>query len=68
MLSIINQRVILIGLPQAPASLEWETLYQKYYLSLAYNLQKPPTNGKQGLGPEEMSQTLLAGRKQGNYD
>jgi hypothetical protein len=56
MLSIINQRVIRIGLPRVP------------HLSLVYNLQKPPTNGKQGLGPEEMSQTLLAGKKQGNYD
>jgi hypothetical protein len=34
---------------------------------MAYNLHSPPANGKQGLIPEEMSQTLLT-NKQGTQD
>jgi hypothetical protein len=29
---------------------------------------RPPANGKQGLIPQEMSQTLLTNKKQGNLD
>jgi hypothetical protein len=36
--------------------------------ALAYNLQSLPDNGNQGPIPEEMSQTLLAKKKQGNLD
>ncbi len=32
------------------------------------NLHSPPTNGKQGSIPEEMCQTLLSNKKQGNLD
>jgi hypothetical protein len=32
----------------------------------AYNLQNPPANGKQGLVSEEVSQTLVTNKKQGN--
>jgi hypothetical protein len=32
------------------------------------NLHNPSANGKQGLIPEEMSQTLLTNNKQGNLD
>ncbi len=32
------------------------------------NLHNPPTNGKKGPIPEEMSQTLLTNKKQGNWD
>jgi hypothetical protein len=35
---------------------------------LAQNLHNPPTNGKQGPFPDEMSQTLLTNKKQGNLD
>jgi hypothetical protein len=31
-------------------------------------LHNPPANGKQGPIPEEMSQTLLTNKKQGNLD
>jgi hypothetical protein len=31
-------------------------------------LHTPPANGKQGPIPEEMSQTLLTNKKQGNLD
>jgi hypothetical protein len=37
-------------------------LYRK--LLLAYRLQNPPANGKQGLVAGEMSQTLLINKKQ----
>jgi hypothetical protein len=36
--------------------------------ALTYNLHSPPANGKQGPIPEEMSQTLLTNKKQGNMD
>jgi hypothetical protein len=36
--------------------------------ALAYNLHNPPANGKQGPIPEEISQTLLTNKKQGNLD
>ncbi len=36
--------------------------------TLAFNLHSPPANGKQGPIPEEMSQTLLTIKKQGNLD
>ncbi len=32
------------------------------------NLHNLPANGKQGLIPEEMSQTVLTNKKQGNLD
>jgi hypothetical protein len=32
--------------------------------ALAYHLQNPPANGKQGLITEEISQTLLTNKKQ----
>jgi hypothetical protein len=35
--------------------------------ALAYNLHSTPANGKQGPIPEEMSQTLLTKKKQGNF-
>ncbi len=35
-------------------------------LALAYNLHSSPANGKQGPIPEEMYQTLLTNKKQGN--
>jgi hypothetical protein len=34
-------------------------------LPLAYRLQNPPANGRQGTMPEEMSLTLLTKKKQG---
>ncbi len=37
----------------------------KFSLLLAYRLQNSLTNGKQGLVPEEMFQTLLTNKKQG---
>jgi hypothetical protein len=37
---------------------EWRCI-GKFLLSLAYNLQNPPANGKRGLVIEEISQTLL---------
>jgi hypothetical protein len=37
-------------------------------VSLAKNLHNPPANGKQGPIPEELSQTLLTNKKQGNLD
>jgi hypothetical protein len=36
--------------------------------ALAKNVYNPPANGKQGPIPEEMSQTLLTYKKQGNLD
>jgi hypothetical protein len=36
--------------------------------ALAYNLHSPPANGKQRQILEEMSQTLLTNKKQGNMD
>jgi hypothetical protein len=43
-------------------------LIDKYSLPMAYLLQKPPANGKQGLLPAEMFRTLLTNKKQGkNY-
>jgi hypothetical protein len=47
---------------------EVRRLIGKYSLPLAYLLQKPPANGKQGLLPAEMSRTLLTNKEQGkNY-
>jgi hypothetical protein len=39
-----------------------------FSLALAYNLYNPPANGKHGLIPEEIYQTLLINKKQGNMD
>ncbi len=36
--------------------------------ALAYNLHSPPVNGKQGPIPEEMFQTLLTNKNQGNFE
>jgi hypothetical protein len=36
--------------------------------ALAYNLHSPPANGKQGPIAEEISQTLLTNKNQGNLD
>jgi hypothetical protein len=35
---------------------------------LAYNLHSPPATGKQAPIPEEIYQTLLTNKKQGNLD
>jgi hypothetical protein len=45
---------------------EWVALYSYFLLSLAYSWQNPPANGKRGPVTEEMSQTLLANKKQIN--
>jgi hypothetical protein len=47
---------------------EWR-FNSKFSFSLAYRLQSPPTNGKQGPGGlKNISQTMLTKKKQGkNY-
>jgi hypothetical protein len=40
----------------------------RFPLALAQNLHNPLANGKQGPIPEEMFQTLLTNKKQGNLD
>jgi hypothetical protein len=40
----------------------------RFPLALALNLHNPPANRKQGLLPEEMSQTLLINKKQEKLD
>ncbi len=41
------------------------SIISKFSLPLAYRLQNPLANGKRGLVPEEMSQSLLTNKKQG---
>jgi hypothetical protein len=43
-------------------------LYFSFSSGTAYNLHSPGANGKQGPIPEEMSQTLLTNKNQGNFD
>jgi hypothetical protein len=54
---------MFIGLLKKPQEKsDWRLI--KFSLLLAYCLQNPLANGKQGLMPEEMSQTLLTNKKQ----
>ncbi len=39
-----------------------------FLLELAYSLHSPPANEKQEPPPEEVSQTLVTNKKQGNLD
>jgi hypothetical protein len=44
----------------------WLALYWSF--SSGVGVKYPPSNGKQGPIPEEMSQTLLTNKNQGNLD
>jgi hypothetical protein len=53
----------------AQSSSQWEARADTFSSGVGVrNLHNPPANGKQGLIPEEMSQTPLINKKQGNLD
>jgi hypothetical protein len=59
--------------PRLPPRAENKSGWLWFYIgrfppALAQNLHNPPADGKQGLIPEEMYQTLLTNKKQGILD
>jgi hypothetical protein len=47
---------------------EWLELYRSFAFGVAVKFAQPPANMKQVPIPEEMTQTLLTNKKQGNLD
>jgi hypothetical protein len=63
-----NCALIKVDLPTACIALRVVGIVLVGFLRRCEILHNPPANGKQGLIPEEMSQTLLTNKKQENTD
>ncbi len=67
--SVPGPLAVLLTVTHSAERLIFTTMARNIFRSyLGNSLHSPPANGKQELVPEEMSQTLLTNKKQGNLE